>query len=529
MQDSVHPTAANGQKTTGTPVDEKKDTKASPASSPDQKGENTVPAPSLQELVRGAAEFGWLVAELLGRSFLLLEETSNEQDPDTLKDTAWDGKALVMLQGLLTPREKMRSLTSHMCYLAEMLGIGSMCTIDHEGDPYENKPYAQAVTDAVKKLCKGQFVGQETFETVRGSINERLFFWDLKINDILQEKPAVIYRAYLVGYCLGGLRWWYGLPGFKLDSTFKAKALEYLPVLGPYLPQFAAPGLVRSVGPWWDALETQALAAASAPVSGGQQTAILTPADLQAQIDMLQPQINGLRTGNVAPADLQKPIAALQTQLAALQAQVQKQNGVAAPATVQTQSGGAAPVDAQKQIADLQTQVDALQKQVDMWQSDGLAPADLQKQGHIWYSLIAGECDALSYVDPTIRNRPYIWQVFLAAWPFFVISILILLLIIAALVYVIVIYKNQIVQGVAALVAAVAATWIGQTVQKNAGSLLQSALSDAQATIKGSYTAVEGSYSAIKGSYLDKVWNAALQEAVNKAIFVQPSFAAVKK
>ena len=529
MQDSVDTTAANGQKTTGAPVDEKKDTKASPASSPDQKGENTVPAPSLQELVRGAAEFGWLVAELLGRSFLLLEETSNEQDPDTLKDTAWDGKALVMLQGLLTPREKMRALTSHMCYLAEMLGIGSMCTIDHEGDPYENKPYAQAVTDAVKKLCKGQFVGQETFETVRGSINERLFFWDLKINDILQEKPAVIYRAYLVGYCLGGLRWWYGLPGFKLDSTFKAKALEYLPVLGPYLPQFAAPGLVRSVGPWWDALETQALAAASAPVSGGQQTAILTPADLQAQIDMLQPQINGLRTGNVAPADLQKPIAALQTQLTALQAQVQKQNGVAAPATVQTQSGGAAPVDAQKQIADLQTQVDALQKQVDMWQSDGLAPADLQTQGHIWYSLIAGECDALSYVDPTIRNRPYIWQVFLAAWPFFVISILILLLIIAALVYVIVIYKNQIVQGVAALVAAVAATWIGQTVQKNAGSLLQSALSDAQATIKGSYTAVEGSYSAIKGSYLDKVWNAALQEAVNKAIFVQPSFAAVKK
>ncbi len=502
---------------------------ASASSNGNAKSDNKTATPSLQELVRGAAEFGWLVAELLGRSFLLLEKTSNELDPDTLKDTAWDGKALVMLQGLLTPREKMRSLTSHMSYLAEMLGIGSLCTIDHEGDPYEDKPYIQAMTDAVKKLCKGQFAEQETFETVRGSINERLFFWDLKINDILQEKPAVIYRAYLVGYCLGALRWWYGLPGFKLDSTFKAKALQYLPVLGPYLPQFAGPGLVRCVGPWWDALQAQTLAVASASAADGQQTAILTPADLQAQIDMLQPQINGLRTGNAAPADLQKQIAALQTQLTALQTRVQTQNWVAAPATVQTQSGSAAPVDAQKQIADLQTQVEALQKQVDMWQSDGLAPAALQKQGHIWYSLIAGECDALSYVDPTIRNRPYIWQVFLAAWPFFVISILILLLIIAALVYVIVIYKNQIVQGVAALVAAVAATWIGQTVQKNAGNLLQSALSDAQATIKGSYTAVEGSYAALKGSYLDKVWNAALQEAVNKAIFVPPSFAAVKK
>lgn len=299
-------------------------------------------------------------------------------------------------------------------------------------------------------------------------------------------------------------------------------------MLGPYLPQFAASGLVRCVGPWWDALQAQALAT-STSASGSQQTVILTPADLQAQIETLQPQINGLRTGNAAPADLQKQIAALQTQITALQTRVQTQNGVAAPATAQTQSGSAAPIDTQKQIADLQTQLDALQKQVDVWQSDGLAPANLQKQGHIWYSLLAGECDALSYVDPTTKNRPYIWQIFLAAWPFFVISILILLIIIAALVYVIVIYKNQIVQGIAALVAAGAATWIGQTIQKNAGSLLQSALSDAQATIKGSYTAVEGSFSAIKGSYLDKVWNEALQEAVNKAIFVPPSFAAMKK
>jgi hypothetical protein len=463
--------------------------------------------PSLPELVHNAAEFGWLVAELLGRCFLLLEAK-----PPHLN---WNGAELVMLQGLLTPREKMRALTTHMCYLAETLGIGSMCTIDYQGDAYEGKPYVDAVRDTVKKLCNGDFETGETFESVRGIINERLFFWDLKINDILQEKPAVVGKAYMVGYCLGGLRWWYGLPGFKLDSSFKTKVLQYLPVLSPYLPQFASPALVRCVGPWWDALDTQAVVVLNASTADGQQAPILIPADLQKQVDTLQTQIAALRTGSQAPADVQKQIVALQTQITTLQ----KQGGLVASPAAQTQTAGVAAADAQKQIVALQTQVDALQKQVDAGQADGLAPADLQKQGHIWYSLIAGECDALSYVDPTIRNRPYIWQVFLAAWPFFIISVFILLVILAAVVYVIVTYRVQIVQGAAALVGALAATWIGQTIQKNAGDLLQKALADADTTIKGSYAAVEGT---LKVSYLDKVWNASLQEAVNNAIFVAP-------
>lgn len=522
MQDSVDTASTDGKKTTGASSDEKngndaptaegKDTQASTATSSDQKSENTAPAPSLQELVRSAAEFGWLVAELLGRSFLLLENLPDEQDMGKLTEKSrWNGEKLVMLQGLLTPREKIRALTAHMCYLAEILGIGKACNIDHPyidddekmPDPYDKKPYADAVSETVKKLCQGKFDEGENFETVRGSINERLFFWDLKINDILQEKPAVIYRAYLVGYCLGALRWWYALPGFKLDSTFKAKALQYLPVLGPYLPQFAAPGLVRCVGPWWDALGTQA------------DTAFLSPADVQKQADDLQTQIAALQkqTGAAAPADVLKQISDLQTQITALQ----KQTGIVAPVGVQKQTGSTAPVDAQTQIAALQTQVDALQKQVEAAQSDGRAPADLQKQGHIWYSLIAGECDALSYVDPTIRNRPYIWQVFLSAWQFFVISAAILLLIIAAVFIVITFYKNQIVQGAAAIIALLSTGWIGQTIQKNAGDLLQKAFADADATIKGSY-------GTVKGSYLDRVWNAALQEAVNKAIFVPPVF-----
>ncbi|HLI06225.1 MAG TPA: hypothetical protein VKV40_06640 [Ktedonobacteraceae bacterium] len=500
--------------------DEKKDTHAPVVASSDEKSGNMAPALSLQEQVHNAAEFGWLVAELLGRCFLLLDTK-----PPHLN---WSGEELVMLQGLLTPREKMRALTAHMGYLAETLGIGSLCTIDHRGDAYEGKPFVDAVRDAVKKLCNGDFENGETFESVRGIINERLFFWDLKINDILQEKPAVVEKAYMVGYCLGGLRWWYGLPGFKLDSTFKSKVLQYLPVLGPYLPQFASPALVRCVGPWWDALDAQAVAGVSAIISDSQQPPILTLADLQNvqnQVEALQTQIAALRTGNLAPAEAQKQIEALQAQITALQ----KRAGLVASTDARGQAVSVPATGVQKQIEELQTQADALRKQVDAWQADGLAPANLQKQGHIWYSLIAGECDALSYVDPTIRNRPYIWQVFLAAWPFFVVSVFILLAILAAVVYVIITYRNQIVQGAAALIGALAATWIGQTIQKNAGNLLQSALADADTTIKSSYGAVTTVEGSIKVSYLDKVWNASLQEAVNKAIFVAPPAPRMKK
>jgi hypothetical protein len=299
-----------------------------------------------------------------------------------------------------------------MLYLADTLGVSS-CTIDHVPDDDNGKRYIDVIRANVKQLCKGNFDASkgETFDTVRGKINERLFFWDLKINDALQNGPAVVQKAYLVGYCLGALRWWYGLPGIQLDNGLKAKVLQYIPVLGPHLSQFAPSGLAGSIEPWWEAISKQQVAAMLVPISESQQV-------------------------------------------------------------------------------------------------EGLAPPELQKQARIWYSLIAGECDALSYVDPTIRNRPYIWQVFQVTWPLFLIGGLLLLLIIAFVIYIIISYHNQIVTAITAAGGLLAAFGIAQTLQKNAGDILQKAVSDATATIKG--------------SYLDGVWNATLQKEVNKAVFVAP-------
>ncbi len=362
------------------------------------------PAPSLQQLVRNSAEFGWLVAELLGRCFLL-----QQMKPP---DPSFDGEKLVMLEGLLTPRQRLLGVVSHMCYLAKTLGIDT-CAIEPP-DEENGKTFAETISASVTQLCLGTFDSgkNQTFETVRGQINERLFYWDLKINEALQNGPGVIAKAYLIGYCLGGMRWWYGVPDIQLDKTFKTKVLQYLPRIGPQLSQFAQMGLATSIDPWWDAIaKYESMTTMPTTISDGQQ-------------------------------------------------------------------------------------------------ADGLAPPELQKQGSIWYSLLTGEADALSYVDPSIRNRPYIWQVFHVAWPFFVLSFALLLLVFGCAAYIFFMYSNQIVKEATGVISILAAFGIAQTVQKMSGDIFQKAIAGVDATIKG--------------SYLDRVWNATLQQAVNKAVFVLP-------
>jgi hypothetical protein len=356
---------------------------------------------SLQQTVRNAAELGWLIAELLGRCFVL-----QETPPPHLN---WDGSQLEALQGLSTPREKLRAIAQHIHYLANTLGVGSLSS----GDDDDGQPPAIALIKAdITLLCTGPFntSPEETFEAVRGRINQRLFFWDLKINDALQNKPAVVQKAYLVGYGLGAARWYYGLPGIQLDKGLKEKVLQYLPVLGPHLSQFASEGLVGTIEPWWQAL-SQPAATAPMPISDNQQV-------------------------------------------------------------------------------------------------EGLAPPELQRQGHIWYSLVTGERDALSYVDPTIRNRPYIWQVLDVIWPFFLIAVIILLLVIALAIFIIISYHNQIVTAITAAAGFLTTFGIIQALQNNAGGILQNAVSTTTATIKG--------------TYLDQIWNANRQKAVNKAVYVPP-------
>ncbi len=359
-------------------------------------------AMSLQQTVRNAAELGWSIAELLGRCFALKEEKEKAPAID------WSGDKPVILQGIPTPRVKIRALGEHMLYLADTLHVSS-CVIDHDPDPDNGKRYIDVIRANVKLLTRSGFdpAIDGPFEQIRGNINERLFFWDLKIHDALQDRPAVVHKAYLVGYSLSTLRWCFGLQDKLLDDTLMGKVLhEYIPALGPHVSQFTTGGLVCSVEPWWKAISSQ-----------------------------------------------------------------------------QVKPGPGGP--------------------------EGLAPSELQRQGHIWYSLVTGESDALSYVDPSIRSRPYLSQVLPVIWPLLLIGGFILLLIIALVVIVILLFHNVVIVGITAVGGFLTTLGIAQTLGNNAGNIVQKAVADATATLKG--------------SYLDQVWNSTQQKAVNQAVYIPPA------
>src|SRR5450755_2354960 len=65
-----------------------------------------------------------------------------------------------------------------------------------------------------------------TREQLRGKFNERLFYWDLQINDALQNRPTVIPKAYLVGRTLAALRWCVGLQDQQLDDVLVEKVCQ---------------------------------------------------------------------------------------------------------------------------------------------------------------------------------------------------------------------------------------------------------------------------------------------------------------
>jgi hypothetical protein len=200
---------------------------------------------NLQQTVRDAAALGWAIAELLGRCFVLKEGQSVERD--------WTGDKLMGLQEIYTPREKIRALVEYIRFLAELLGVNS-CLIDNQGDPDNNKPYIDVLVEVVKQFLQHNLdpASGVTREQLGGKINERLFFWDLRIHDTLQDKPTAVPKAYLVGRTLASLRWYFGLPGMMQDNGFIEKICnEYVPLLQPYVSPFASGALAYSLNPWW--------------------------------------------------------------------------------------------------------------------------------------------------------------------------------------------------------------------------------------------------------------------------------------
>jgi len=200
---------------------------------------------SPQQAVSHAAALGWAMAELLGRCFMLKDVQPGELD--------WSGDKVMLLQEVYTPREKIRALMVHIRFLADALDVSS-CLIDDESDPDNNRPYVEVLEEHVKLLTKHNTDAQ-TREQLRGKVNEHLFFWDLLIHEILQDRATTIPKAYVVGRSLSGLRWYFGLRDKAPDDAFMKKVCnEYIPLLQPYVSPFASGALSYSLEPWWNAI-----------------------------------------------------------------------------------------------------------------------------------------------------------------------------------------------------------------------------------------------------------------------------------
>ncbi len=185
------------------------------------------------------------MAELLGRCFML-----KDVQPGVLD---WSGDKLMLLQEIYTPREKIRALMVHIRFLADTLDVSS-CLIDDESDPDNNRPYVEVLEEHVRLLTKHNLDAQ-TREQLRGKVNLHLFFWDLLIHEMLQDRVTTIPKAYVVGRSLAGLRWYFGLRDKAPDDDFMKKVCnEYIPLLQPYVSPFASGALSYSLEPWWNAI-----------------------------------------------------------------------------------------------------------------------------------------------------------------------------------------------------------------------------------------------------------------------------------
>ena len=281
-------TSANGQNemATAMAVNEQDDIAIIPLSA-------SLPALSLQESVCGAAAFGWGIVELLGRCFLLSEAAPAHLD--------WSGAHLVLLQQVYTPREKIRALMVYIGNLSDDLSLSSYA-IDDEKDDNNGKTFVAVLKELVKQFCEYQpATPQDTmFDQLRGTINKYLFFWDLQVNDALQDRATAVAKAYQVGRTLAALRWCIGLQDQPLDGPSVVKVYqEYIPILAPYISPYASAALANSVEQWWKVI-------ASGQVQPGPDG--MVPLELRNQADIWFSLLTNERTAlsYVPPALIKK-------------------------------------------------------------------------------------------------------------------------------------------------------------------------------------------------------------------------------
>jgi hypothetical protein len=350
----------------------------------------------LSQQVHYASALGWSLTELLGRCFLLQDTPASEGD--------WSGAQIVGLPESLSAREAIRALMEHILFLAANLNVRTI-TIDDEGDPDKGQFYADVIKAQVIQLCEGRFDASknETRQSVFGDMNHRLYFWDLVIQDSLQNAPLVIHRAYLTGHSLGAMRWYFpSKQGILSQDMLNKVCHEYIPILSPYIYPFAPGAISNSVELWG-----QALAAGK----------------------------------------------------------VQPENG-------------------------------------------SFAPQELHDQAHIWYDLMTGARNPLTFAGGDVHGTRFVWKLIRVAWPLYAMHVFVLLLVLAVIVVIVVLNYNLVLTGITAVAGFLALAGTSHSAFSNIGGLLQGAATRAEGTIKG--------------SLVDSLWHSTQQTNINNATYIPP-------
>lgn len=351
----------------------------------------------LSQQVHYASALGWSLTELLGRCFLLDDTPVSQAD--------WSGAQIVALPESLSAREAIRALMEHILFLAANLNVRAI-TIDYESDPDKGQFYADVIKSQVIQLCEDQFDAAkgETRQSVLGNMNHRLYFWDLKIHDALQNAPLVIHRAYLAGHSLGAMRWYFpSKQGILSQDTLNKVCREFIPMLSPYIYPFAPGAITNSVELWGQALAE----------------------------------------GKVQPAD------------------------------------------------------------------GSFAPQQLHDQAHIWYDLMTGARNPLTYAGGEIHGTRFVWKLIRVAWPLYAMHALVLLLVMAIILVVVILNFNLVLTGITAVAGFLALAGTSHSAFSNIGGLLQ-----------GVATRTEGT---IRSSLVDSLWHSTQQTAINNATYIPPA------
>src|SRR5262249_44766237 len=88
-----------------------------------------------------------------------------------------------------------------------------------------SRPYGQQLMCEVVALCDPSSGPERHLRCVR--INKLLYAWDERIQDALQDQPAAVSTAYLVGRSLAALRWY-----FATDHTPTAPPISQTQMAG---------------------------------------------------------------------------------------------------------------------------------------------------------------------------------------------------------------------------------------------------------------------------------------------------------